>query len=268
MTIYIVSKNINQNKVTALQQIDTNEKNETLKDLEFLKSKYDEVIADNINLSEEVLLEREKVIALIEQIKNKNSSSFFKKKFFDAKSKMFVLLDENFKLKQQKEIVVEDKSDTIYSSYEKLFKQNKNLQNQNDDLTKAVKRGALLSISYLEATTYRARNSGKLSTTQNSKRANFLKIRYTINENLLSKNEEKTFYTQIVDPNNNVVGETKAIQVSQNELLYTFSNKVEYKNKAVAIDQSLPFEGFIKGKYWITIFDYNGVVGKSSFIMK
>lgn len=268
MTIYIVRKNIYQNKVTALQQIDTNEKNETLKDLEFLKSKYDEVIADNINLSEEVLLEREKVIALIEQIKNKNSSSFFKKKFFDAKSKMFVLLDENFKLKQQKEIVVEDKSDTIYSSYEKLFKQNKNLQNQNDDLTKAVKRGALLSISYLEATTYRARNSGKLSTTQNSKRANFLKIRYTINENLLSKNEEKTFYTQIVDPNNNVVGETKAIQVSQNELFYTFSNKVEYKNKAVAIDQSLPFEGFIKGKYWITIFDYNGVVGKSSFIMK
>lgn len=267
MTIYIVQKNTNQNKVTALLLVDTNEKNATLKDLEFLKSKYDEVIAENINLSDEVLLERDKVIALIDQIKNKNSSSFFQKKLLDAKSKMFALLDENFKLKQ-KVIVIDKKTDTIYSSYEKLYKQNKNLQSQNDDLTKAVKKGASLSISNLVATTYKAKNSGKLSITQSSKRANFLKIRYTINENLLSKNEEKTFYTQIIDPNNNVVGETKSIQSSQNELLYTFANKVEYKNKAVEIDQSLPFVGFIKGKYWITIFDYNGVVGKSSFVMK
>lgn len=267
MTIYIVQKNTNQNKVTALLLVDTNEKNATLKDLEFLKSKYDEVIADNINLSDEVLLERDKVIALIDQIKNKNSSSFFQKKLLDAKSKMVALLDENFKLKQ-KVILIDKKTDTIYSSYEKLYKQNKNLQSQNDDLVKAVKRGASLSISNLVATTYKAKNSGKLSITQSSKRANFLKIRYTINENLLSKNDEKTFYTQIIDPNNNVVGETKSIQSSQNELLYTFANKVEYKNKAVAIDQSLPFVGFIKGKYCITIFDYNGVVGKSSFVMK
>jgi hypothetical protein len=268
MTIYIVQKNANQNKVTSLLLLDKEEKNATLKDLEFLKSKYDEVIAENINLSDEVLLEREKVIALIDEIKNNNSSSYYKKKLVDVKSKMFALLDENFKLKQQKNEVVDKKSDTIYTSYEKLYKQNKNLQRQNEDLTNAVRRGASLSVSNLVATSFRAKNSGKLIVTQSAKRANFLKIRYTINENLLSKNEEKIFYTQIVDPNNNVVGETKSIQSSQNELLYTFANKVEYRNKAVEIDQSLPFGSFMKGKYWITIFDFNGVVGKSSFVMK
>ncbi len=267
MSFYIINKNTTQKTVESFQKIDQIGKNNILKDLEFLKDKYDEVISDNVSLTDEIFLEREKVAILIAEIKNNNSSNYYKKRLVEAKSKMNVLLNENFKLKDQKIIVENQKNDTVFSSYEKLYYQSKNLQKQNEDLTNLVKKGSLLSITNLSATSFKTKNSGKLVLSQFAKRADLLKITYTINENLLSKSGEKTFYTQIVDPKNNVVSEIKSLQ-AENELRYTFANKVEYANKSIEINQSLPFKSFMKGKYWITIFDYNGVIGKSSFIMK
>jgi hypothetical protein len=267
MSFYIYQKNANQNSMKALVLVDKNEKKATLKDLEFLKSKYDAVIGENVNLSSDVFNERQKVIALIAEIKSERSSTYFKNKLADIKSTMLVLLDENYKLKLQKNQLANTKNDTLYDSYRKLYQANKNLLIQNKELSNAVKKGATLSISNFKATTFRVKNSGKLVATRLAKRANYLKINYTINENLLSKSEDKTFYTQIIDPNNNVVGETKSLAI-ENELKYTFANKIEYNNKPVDINHSLPFGTFIKGKYYITIFDFDGVVGKATFIMQ
>lgn len=268
MTIYIVQKNKQQNTITSSLLVDKSEKNATLKDLEFLKSKYDEVISENVSLSDEVSLERQKIITLISELKGNKSSLYYKQKLADAKAKMVALLENNFKRKDVKINYSLNKPDTIYTSYDKLVKQNKNLQKQNNDLTEVVKKGGFLSISNLTATTFKVKNSGKLIVSTYAKKANFLKVKYTINANAIAKNEEKTFYIQIIDPNNNVVGERKSQEPKPEELVYTFSKTVDYSGQEIEIDQSLPFDSFMKGKYYITIFDFNGVVGKSSFIMK
>ena len=79
---------------------------------------------------------------------------------------MLTLLDENYKLKQQKKVAVSNKlEDTIYASYKKLYYQNKNLEKQNLELANAVTRGSLLSISNFKINSYKARNSGKLVAT-------------------------------------------------------------------------------------------------------
>ena len=100
MSVYIVNEKF-QKKATYSTILEKKDTKSLLADLEFLKGKYDQTISENVNLSDEVIEEREKIQQLITEIKSKNLTiKEYNNKLLDIKSKMIFLFDENFKLRK------------------------------------------------------------------------------------------------------------------------------------------------------------------------
>jgi hypothetical protein len=71
------------------------------------------------------------------------------------------------------------------------------------------------------------------------RRADVLKISFTIAENQIAKSGDKVYYVQVIDSKNNVLGE-KIIDFGADTLTYSFMTTVKYENKTVQVTENLP----------------------------
>ena len=90
----------------------------------------------------------------------------------------------------------------------------------------------------------------------------------TIAGNQIAKSGDKTYYVQVIDSKNNVLGEKKTISFDDMSLTYSFTSAVKYENKTVQVSENLPGKDFQKGTYFINVFDKGDLVSKSSFELK
>ena len=95
-----------------------------------------------------------------------------------------------------------------------------------------------------------------------------LKISFTIAENAVAKSGDKTYYVQVIDAKNNVLGDKTTLTFGSQSLTYSFQAKVKYENKTVNVSQDLPGKKFEKGSYFVNIFDKGELVSKSSFTLR
>jgi hypothetical protein len=84
--------------------------------------------------------------------------------------------------------------------------------------------------------------------TDKARRADVLKISFTIAENQIAKSGDKVYYVQVIDSKNNVLGDKK-IMISVLTLTYSFMTTVKYENKTVQVTENLPGKDFEKGTY-------------------
>lgn len=78
------------------------EKESVMKDLQELKATYDAAIAENTAMSDELIKERDKVVALMSDLKKSNGDvSKFKSQLTALQNNMKVLIAENDNLKKQ-----------------------------------------------------------------------------------------------------------------------------------------------------------------------
>ena len=112
------------------------------------------------------------------------------------------------------------------------------------------------------------RSSGKQIETDKASRADILKISFTIAENQIAKSGDKTYYVQVIDSKNNVLGEKQTETFGENTMTYTIDSTVAYENKTVNVSEDLPGKNFEKGTYFINIFDKDVLVSKTSFTLR
>lgn len=261
-------------EATATQtKLDTTvtEKESVMKDLQALKSTYDAAIAENTSMSDELIVERDKVVALMDNLQKSKgdvaSLSKFKKKFLELESKMKGLVAENETLKKDNTILTVQRDSTIVVLGESK-KFNEVLVGQNDDLTKTVEKGSKLSILNLKTAAFKVRSSGKEIATDKASRADVLKISFTIAENSIAKSGDKKYYVQVIDSKGNVIGEKQTESFGDKTLTYSFATNVKYENKTVDITQNLPSDKLEKGSYFVNVFDKGELVSKSSFSLR
>jgi uncharacterized protein (DUF3084 family) len=249
----------------------TSEKEAVMKDLEALKTRYDAAIAENTSMSDELIAEREKIVNLMADLKKSKgdvaSMSKYKSQYFALESKMKTLMAENEVLKQDNAKLTVERDSTITVLGESR-KYNEVLVGQNEELSKTVEIAQKLSISNLKTAAYKLRRSGKQIETEKARNADVLKISFTINENKVAKQGDKTYYVQVIDSKNNVLGEKKTASFGSNSLTYSFTSTVNYENKSVDVTQDLPGKDFEKGTYFVNVFDKSELVSKSSFSLK
>lgn len=261
-------------EATATQnKLDTTvtEKESVMKDLQALKSTYDAAIAENTSMSDELIVERDKVVALMDNLQKSKgdvaSLSKFKKKFLELESKMKGLVAENETLKKDNTILTVQRDSTIVVLGESK-KFNEVLVGQNDDLTKTVEKGSKLSILNLKTAAFKVRSSGKEIATDKASRADVLKISFTIAENSIAKSGDKKYYVQVIDSKGNVIGDKQTESFGDKTLTYSFATNVKYENKTVDITQNLPSDKLEKGSYFVNVFDKGELVSKSSFSLR
>ncbi|WP_316633780.1 hypothetical protein [uncultured Flavobacterium sp.] len=244
------------------------EKESVMKDLKELKATYDAAIAENTSMSDELIQERDKVVALMDDLnKSKGDVSKFRSQVQAMQGKMKTLVAENDELKKQNGVLTVQRDSTITVLGESK-KYNEVLVGQNEELAKTVEKGSKLSILNTKTAAYKLRSSGKQIETDKASRADVLKISFTIAENQIAKSGDKTYYVQVIDSKNNVLGEKKTETFGDNTLTYSFKTNVKYENKTVNVSEDLPGKDFEKGTYFINVFDSGELVSKTSFNLR
>ncbi|TAF71527.1 MAG: hypothetical protein EAZ58_04255 [Flavobacterium sp.] len=244
------------------------EKEAVMKDLQTLKTTYDAAIAENTSMSEELIQERDKIVALMDELnQSKGDVSKFKTQLSALQNKMKALMTENEGLKIANEKVTAQRDSTVVVLGESK-KFNEVLVGQNEELSKTVEKGSKLTILNTKTSAYKLRSSGKQIETDKASRADILKISFTIAENQIAKSGDKTYYVQVIDSKNNVLGEKQTETFGENTLTYSFATTVAYENKTVNVSEDLSGKNFEKGTYFINIFDKEVLVSKTSFTLK
>lgn len=247
------------------------EKENVLKDLQELKATYDAAIAENTSMSDELIAEREKVVGLMAQLEKSKgdaaSMAKYKQQFLGLQTKMNSLMQEVEVLKKDNA-----KLTTNLDSTKVVLADSKNynqvLVGQNEELSKTVEKGSKLSVLNLKTGAYKLRSSGKQIETDKASRVDILKISFTIAENSIAKSGDKTYYVQVIDSKNNVMGDKATASFGSQTLTYSFTSTVKYENKTVQVTQDLPGKNFEKGTYFVNVFDKGEMVSKSNFTLK
>ena len=247
------------------------EKDSVLKDLADLKTTYDAAIAENTSMSDELIVERDKVVKLMTELKKAKGDNAslqkYKSQYKALETKMKDLMVQVDTLKKENQNLTTN-LDSTKVVLEDNKKYNKVLVGQNEDLAKTVELGSKLAITNLKTASYKVRKSGKQIPTDKASRTDMLKINFTIAENKIAKSGDKTYYVQVIDSKNNVLGDKSTISFGENSLTYSFTTTVKYENKTVEVSEQLPGKNFEKGTYFVNVFDKGELVSKSSFSLR
>jgi myosin heavy subunit len=247
------------------------EKESVLKDLADLKATYDAAIAENTSMSDELIAERDKVVKLMEELKSAKGDNAslmkYKTQYKALEQKMRNLMEEVAVLKSKNEELTTD-LDSTKVVLEDSKKYNQVLVGQNEELAKTVEKGSKLTVTNLKTASYRVKNSGKQIATDKASRTDMLKVNFTIAENKIAKSGDKTYYVQVIDSKNNVLGDKATISFGDTSLTYSFTTTVKYENKTVEVSEQLPGKNFAKGTYFVNVFDKAELVSKSSFSLR
>jgi len=247
------------------------EKESVLKDLADLKTNYDAAIAENTTMSDELIAERDKVVKLMADLKaskgDNASLQKYKAQYKAMEQKMQNLMQEVAVLKKQNQTLTTN-LDSTNVVLEDNKKYNQVLVGQNEQLAKTVELGSKLSITNLKTASYKVRSSGKQIATDKASRTDMLQVNFTIAENKIAKSGDKTYYIQVIDSKNNVLGDKATISFGETSLTYSFTTTVKYENKTVEVSEQLPGKDFAKGTYFVNVFDKGELVSKSSFSLR
>lgn len=268
---YMFKMSTDSKKMQTEMSNETTAKEEALMELAQLKTTYDAAIAENTSLSEELVAERDKVVKLMEEIKAVKGSpetiARYKRQIADLQSKMENLIRENDALKKMNEQLTTE-IDSTKTILIEANEYNQVLIGQNEELSKTVEKASKLSVLNLKTGAYKVRNSGKEVETDKARRADILKVSFTIAENKVAKSGDKDYYVQIIDSKNNVLGEKKNAEFGDQSLVYSFITTVSYDNNTVNVSENLKGQSFEKGTYFVNIFDKGELVSKTSFTLR
>ncbi|HTG66304.1 MAG TPA: hypothetical protein VL859_08010 [Flavobacterium sp.] len=266
--VYIFKLSSDTEKVQTVLTTTETEKESVLKDLEELKKTYDAAIAENTSMSDELIQERDKVVSLMGEVKkSKGDVSVFKNQINLLQNKMKAMMAENEGLKSQNKVLTTQRDSTAVVLTESK-KYNEALVGQNTELAKVVEKGSKLTVLNIQSSAYKVRSSGKEIATDKASRANMLRISFTIAGNEIAQSGDKTYYVQVIDSKNNVLGEKKSVNFDGKDLTYSFPSTVKYENKTVQVSENLPGKDFQKGTYYVNVFDKAELVSKSSFTLR
>lgn len=251
----------------------TSEKTTLANDLKAKIAEYDVLIAQDNALKEDFEAQKAEMSKLLEELeKSKGDAAAmtrYKNEYFRLKREMDNLVAENKLLKEQN-IALTSSLDSTNVVLDEAKKYTDTLLTQNDNLTKTVDKGSKLAVLNLNVLAVKERSSGKQIETDKASRADKLKISFLIAENQIAKSGDRTYYVQVIDSKNNILGEKQTIPMGDDlSLTYSFITKVKYENKTVQVNEELSGDNFEAGTYFVNVFNSNGDnVSKTSFSLR
>ncbi|WP_396152246.1 hypothetical protein [Flavobacterium sp.] len=248
------------------------EKEKFQAELESKIAEYDIAIADNTALKGELEEEQAKIMELLEKIKKSDGSvaelSKYKTQYVKLKREMDNLIAENNVLKANNSKLTKnlDSTNVVLTNAKTA---NDTLAAKNENLSKTVEKAQRLSVLNLTTLAVKQKSSGKQINTDKASKADVLKIGFTIAENQVAKTGDRTYYVQVIDSKNNVLGEKKTETFGTTYLPYSFQKTIKYENKTVQVQEDLSVKNISAGTYFVNVFDKKGeLVSKSSFQLK
>jgi len=262
------------NKLEDQKAFLVEEKQIVQKELLQIVSRYDILMADNEDIKQQLTISKRRTLRLLDSLNslevNLSNLAIYRSQIKALKAERDDLMQlakdlkaQNLELKQEKKIA------SI-----KLIEQenaNKVLSEKNEVLAKNLEKAVVLAANSFNAKAYRSKASGKLVQTNKAKRTDAIEVCFTLAENALVEAGEKELYIQILSPNSTVVGDKISKTFEDNTLIYSTKKLVDYTNnvldicvKARAGDAE---KEFVKGTYYVTVFNKADKLGSTEIIL-
>ncbi len=247
------------------------EKEAILKQLAVAKDSLESALGSKTVLSEDLMVQKDKLVQLMAEIDRTNnelsSMMMYKSKAEKLKINISALVKENAILKKQNELLIAQR-DSTSTALAETKNINYGLSDKNRDLERSIEKANKLSVVSLRTTTLKVKSSGKQSVNDKAGSANLLKIEFTIPENGIVKAGDKTYYVQIIDSKNNVLGEKITETFEGKSLTYSYYTTVEYANKTIEVKKEISLQKIEAGTYFVNVFDKSELITKTSFILR
>ena len=262
---------IQQNKETVLFL--EADKAEVQKELEALVVSYNEILQDNKLKDKDLIAARDRVIVLLDSVKDfkANLSIITRYKaqvrgLKNERAQLFKRADSLLVVTQR--LAIEKDSTTAVLI--KTIKVVDSVTTANTQLFNSLEKGALIGISNLDATAIIVRKGGKIKETKRATRADKIRVCYTIAPNTLAQAGDRVLYVQVINPDNNIIGDKSNITFGQDLLTYSKSESVFYENQALDVCAIVGTKGqdVLKGLYTINIFDAQRQIGSTTLMLK
>ncbi len=276
----IYTSSLYKSKVESENQL-IEEKELVMKDLTAMASQYDlaisenEVANQNLEAANQNLIDaKSRIQALIDSLEtsdaNLKSLWRYKKKYLSLQKEMDRLLIENDQLKVQNVLLASSLDSTRVELAEKeVFTDS--LMFQNVALSEVVEGAAVLTTTNLKGFAVIERGSGKQIPTERARRANKIKICFSVAKNKLVQPGDQELYIQIIDPKNNILGGNEQLQFGEETLNYSIISKFNYESKNLNICEFIgknDKEDFEKGSYKVNIFNTNERIAGHEFTLR
>ena len=262
---------IQQNKETVLFL--EADKAEVQKELEALVVSYNEILQDNKLKDKDLIAARDRIIVLLDSVKDYKANlsiiTRYKaqvKGLKNERAQLFKRADSLLVVTQR--LAVEKDSTTAVLI--KTIKVVDSVTTANTQLFNSLEKGALIGISNLDATAIIVRKGGKIKETKRATRADKIRVCYTIAPNTLAQSGDRVLYVQVMNPDNNVIGDKSSITFGQDLLTYSKSASVFYENQALEVCAIVDgsSQELVKGLYNITVFDAGRQIGSTTLVLK
>ena len=262
---------IQQNKETVLFL--EADKAEVQKELEALVVSYNEILQDNKLKDKDLIAARDRIIVLLDSVKDYKANLSIITRYKaqvrglkNERAQLFKRADSLLVVTQR--LAIEKDSTTAVLI--KTIKVVDSVTTANTQLFNSLEKGALIGISNLDATAIIVRKGGKIKETKRASRADKIRVCYTIAPNTLAQAGDRVLYVQVINPDNNIIGDKSNITFGQDLLTYSKSESVFYENQALDVCAIVGTTGqdVLKGLYTINIFDAQRQIGSTTLMLK
>ncbi len=262
-------KETNDNKKQLLA-----EKELVMNDLNAMAKQYDEAIAENDIANNDLLEARERIQGLIDSLRisetNVKSLWRYKTKYKNLQKEMDVLLAQNDSLRIENSYLATSLDSTRVRLEERTMFTD-SLLVQNTALAEVVENASILNTVDLKGFGVIERTSGKLIPTERAKRADKIRICFTVAKNPLVQAGDQELYVQVIDPKSNILGANAQVTFEDKTLNYSVVSKFNYENANLNVCEFVTANGdndFEKGRYIVNVFNQKDLVSASEFTLK
>lgn len=245
----------------------TTEKERIEEELKNISIEYTAEIEKGNLLSSDLIDARERINSLRDSVLNLEGSvammSRLRKELNSIKNERDKLNERIKKLEQSNIDLVRINDSTLAALNEEIIKSEIKTETVNT-LSDNMKKAATLIPTNFSMDGVIIRRSGKQIVNDKASRVDDLKVCFTLPENSLAQKGINSFYLQVINPQNNVMGAGGAVDFEGQSLRYSKIVKFNYEGKELDICELLEadVETITKGSYRVNLF--NGPIRVSS----
>lgn len=269
---YIFYSNSEHKKLTdAIEQ----DKEEIEMNLDNMIVKYEEAIGENTAMANELALERDKIIALRDSVKELKSVNYslirrYRQQIEKLEANNKELFEMNDELVRKNETLTKNLDSAKVQITHQIAK-NDTLTKQNIDLSEKVAIGSVLKTSSVSILTMREKANGKLTETSRARNTDAFRVNFTIDDNAIANQGEREVYIQIIDAAGNTLGNAGELTLLDGKTI-TYSDRtiVNYLNEDVDVISLVEVnrDTIDKGTYTVNIYIDDLLSGVGSITLK
>ena len=235
--------------------------------------KYDEAIATNEVMDQNLVDARQRIAVLLDSVKDAEANlvliSRYRREIStlrNEKDRLFKVVDS---LSNQNRMLAStiDSTNMVLAQRVRL---SDSLSQTNQSLSTKVDRAAQLKVTSLKGDGVIVRNNGKLVTNNRTRRIDQIRTCFTLTENTLAQAGERDMYVQVYNPQNELVGDQLAVQHEGGPMVYSAASRIYYENEEldVCILSNTDRDKLTAGTYKVYVYAGPNLIGTSSFDLR